>query len=206
MKYQEKYSYGGWKNCIYIDNGSISLVATADVGPRIMSFGFMDGLNVFHEDAADLGIINDNKWRIYGGTRLWHAPESLPRTYYPDNKPVKYHWNGEQLKLIQPKETTTGLQKEIIIKVSENQDMASIIYRIYNLNLWPVKFACWALSVMKQNGEVVVPHEPFQDHSENLLPARPLVLWRYTDMKDKRWEWGSRYIRLRQDPSTESSQ
>ena len=38
-------------------------------------------------------------------------------------------------------------------------------------------------------------------HSEYLLPARPLVLWHYTDMSDPRWVWGRRFIQLIQDPN-----
>ena len=29
------------------------------------------------------GKTGGSEWHIYGGHRLWHAPEVMPRTYYP---------------------------------------------------------------------------------------------------------------------------
>ncbi|MCL4417259.1 MAG: hypothetical protein M1365_11275, partial [Actinobacteria bacterium] len=47
----------------------------------------------------------------------------------------------------------------------------------------------------------------YRSHNpENLLPARPLVLWSYTVMSDPRWTWGGRYIQLEQDPESENAQ
>jgi hypothetical protein len=51
---------------------------------------------------------------------------------------------------------------------------------------------------MAEGGIGVFPQEPFQAHSENLLPVRPLVLWGYTNMDDERWNWGERLVRLAQ--------
>ena len=42
-----KVAYAGWPNCVELTNGKVKLVATTDVGPRIMHFGFVDGQNVF---------------------------------------------------------------------------------------------------------------------------------------------------------------
>ncbi len=115
--------------------------------------------------------------------------------------------SGDELILEQETEKTTGLQKQMILKsFDETSNSLEIVYRIYNRNLWPVNFSVWALSVMEKNGRIIVPNEPFQSHSENLLPARPIVLWSYTDMADPRWTWGSRYIQLKQDPSATTPQ
>ncbi len=202
MKVTEKYQYKGWKNCIRIEEGDMELIATTDIGPRIIKFGFTGEQNLFFVDENDAGKVGGEEWRLYGGTRLWHAPENIPRTYYPDNEPVKFNISSSELILEQKTEKTTGLQKQMTIKTfDKDSNSLEIVYRIYNRNLWPVKFSVWALSVMEKNGRIIVPHEPFQKHSENLLPARPIVLWAYTDMADPRWTWGSRYIQLKQDPA-----
>lgn len=39
----EKVPYGGWQNCYKVSNGVVELVATADVGPRLIRFGFVGG-------------------------------------------------------------------------------------------------------------------------------------------------------------------
>ena len=64
----------------------------------------------------------------------------------------------------------------------------------------------WALTVMTQGGRAILPQEEYRSHPEYLLPARPLVLWHYTDMHDPRWIWGTKYIQLKQDPDAETKQ
>src|SRR5882724_1631173 len=83
----EKINYGGWANCLRLSNRLIDLVATTDVGPRLIRFGFVGQRNEFREFPGMLGKRGGRRWRIYGGHRLWMAPEALP--YFPDNRPVK---------------------------------------------------------------------------------------------------------------------
>jgi hypothetical protein len=52
---------------------------------------------------------------------------------------------------------------------------------------------------MKGGGTAILPQEPFRSHDECLLPARPLVLWYFTDLTDTRLTLGRRYISLRTD-------
>ncbi|MCX5770994.1 MAG: hypothetical protein NTZ09_12080 [Candidatus Hydrogenedentes bacterium] len=42
----EKVPYGGWPNCVRVTNGTVELIATTDVGPRIIRVGFVGGQNV----------------------------------------------------------------------------------------------------------------------------------------------------------------
>lgn len=196
----EKMSYGGWPNCIRLSNGSIELIATTDVGPRVIRLGFVGGQNFFAEYPDQMGKTGGDEWRIYGGHRLWHAPEASPRTYAPDNDPVQTEWNGSTLKLIQAVEASTGIQKEMEITIESDADRISLVHRLINHNLWDVDLAPWTLTVMTKNGRAVYPQEPYRPHPEYLLPARPMVLWHYTDLSDPRWIIGPKYLQLRQDP------
>ena len=99
----EKIVYTGWPNCYRLANGLVELVVTTDVGPRVIRFGFVGGANVFKEYDAMLGLTGGDEWRIYGGHRLWHAPEGKPRTYCPDNGPVQIEEHPGFVRLIQPK-------------------------------------------------------------------------------------------------------
>ena len=40
VQFQEKVSYGGWPNCVRLNNGKVELIITTDVGPRVIRFGF----------------------------------------------------------------------------------------------------------------------------------------------------------------------
>jgi hypothetical protein len=146
----EKINFHGWQNSYRLSNGKIELVVTTDVGPRVIFFGVAGGVNEFAEYADQLGKTGGDEWRIYGGHRLWHAPEKMPRTYYPDNSPVKLEEHGKLIRVIQPTEPTTGIQKEMDFEMSDDKAMVKITHRLINHNLWEVELAIWALSVMAQ--------------------------------------------------------
>lgn len=201
IHFQERVNYGGWPNCIRLTNGRIELIVTTDVGPRVIRFGFVGGQNLLHEVPEDRGKTGGAEWRPFGGHRLWHAPEQMPRTYAPDNDPVQYAWDGRTLVLTQPTEGSTGIAKQIEITLSPDDNHVKLVHRLVNKNLWDIEAAPWCLTVMAPNGRAIIPQEPYRPHSEYLLPARPLVLWHYTDMRDPRWIWGSRYLQVRQDPA-----
>ncbi len=206
VQLQEKVSYAGWPNCVRLTNGRIELIVTTDVGPRVIRLGFVGGQNIFKEYREQLGKTGGSEWRIYGGHRLWHAPEASPRTYAPDNSPVKYLWDGKTLKLVQPVEPSTGIAKEIEITLDPAENHVRLLHRLINRNLWEIELAPWTLTVMAQGGRAIFPQEPYRPHPDYLAPARPMVLWHYTDMKDSRWTWGTRYIQLRQDPGATTKQ
>ena len=97
----EEITYGEWGRCVRLTDGDVELVATLEIGPRVIRFGAVGGPNEFFEDvkdevtraekAASFDIFGDEGyWHIYGGHRLWASPEEFPRTYYPDNEPVAY--------------------------------------------------------------------------------------------------------------------
>jgi hypothetical protein len=202
----ERLEYKGWPNCYRLSNEVIDLVVTADVGPRIIRFGFAGQDNEFKEFAETLGQTGGDEWHIYGGYRLWHAPESLPRTYFPDNEPVQVQQHDHFVRIVQHTEPTTSIQKEIDIWISPNEAHVSVTGRLRNTNLWAVELAPWSLSVMAQGGVAILPLPPRGSHAENLQPKSTFTLWAYTDMADPRWTWGNRYVLLRQDPDMEAPQ
>ncbi|HWU39306.1 MAG TPA: hypothetical protein VN203_16800, partial [Candidatus Acidoferrum sp.] len=63
-------------------NSTVELLVLADAGPRILHYGFAGERNEFHEFEEDLGKAGDNRFRSYGGHRLWASPEE-ERTYSP---------------------------------------------------------------------------------------------------------------------------
>jgi hypothetical protein len=51
---------------------------------------------------------------------------------------------------------------------------------------------------MRPGGIEIIPLPPLGEHPRDLLPNRTLTLWPYTNMADPRWQWGERFIILRQ--------
>jgi hypothetical protein len=206
MKLEENISYMGWPNCLRLSNSEVEVIIASDIGLRILRFGFIDGQNIFYLSPEDQGKQGGDAWRIFGGHRLWHAPEAMPRSYAPDNEPVTYSYDQQILKITQRVEKNTGIVKEMEIGLSPDSNQLSVLHRLINQNLWEVKLSAWAISALAPKGRAIIPQEPFGAGDEYLLPARSLALWSYTTMQDPRWVWGNRYIQARQDPALFSEQ
>ena len=199
MSQFEQVPYSGWQTCYRASNGRIEIIVTGEVGPRVIRFGFVDQQNLLKEYPERIPDISGDEWVMYGGHRLWHAPELSPRTYYPDNQPVQVEHHESFTRFIQPTETTTGIQKEIDITLSGDRDQVKLVHRLRNHNVWAVELAPWALSVMNTGGTAILPLPPRGEHPRDLQPLNTLAIWSYTDISDSRWTWGRKYILLRQD-------
>src|SRR5947199_2344803 len=92
----EKISYRGWKNCWRLSNHTVEVIVLAEVGPRIVHYGFCGAENILHEVASDAGRTGGSEFRLYGGHRLWVWPE-VARTYFPDNRPVSVNESGAEV-------------------------------------------------------------------------------------------------------------
>ena len=202
--------YHGWKDCLLLENGDIELVVSVGLGPRVLSFKRKGGANFFKNFDDQMANVSQDVWQSYGGHRLWHAPEVWTRTYYPDVQPVKYEWDGSRLTLTCETETTSRLQKEIVIDFPDSGTLVKVAHRIYNRGPWAAKFAPWALSVMAPGGTVIVPQEPFVPHGpgegQSFAAGRAIVLWQFTNMADPRFVWGRRFIRMSQDDAYPTKQ
>lgn len=202
----EKISYGGWDNCYRLSNDKIELIVTADVGPRIIRFGFIGRENMFKEFSEEMGKTEASEWLSFGGHRLWHAPEAQPRTYFPDLDPVHVQEIDNGLILTQKPEPTTGLQKQIEIKISPEEPEVHLKHILINHNLWAVETAPWAITVLEPGGVAILPLPPRGPHPEFILPTTALALWPYTNLSDPRWILGERYVLLRQDQEISAPQ
>jgi hypothetical protein len=200
----EKVEYKGW-NAYRLSNGVVDLVIPADIGIRIMRFGFVGGANMFAEFESLVGKKGGDEWRLYGGHRLWHAPEDVTRTYIPDNDPVEIVQQGASVVVRQPLDAT-GIAKEIEVTLHPEQAQVRLVHRLRNTNHWAVEFAPWALSVMAQGGQAIIPLPPRGTHPEALIPTSTLILWAYTDLSDPRWTFTPKYVLLRQDPNAKNPQ
>jgi hypothetical protein len=207
----EKIEYKGWKNNLKLSNGTVELILTLDVGPRVISYRLVDGKNVFKEYAEQLGKTGESDWQIRGGHRLWVGPEDLTRTYAADNGAVRYQElpsGSPGVRLIPATETEYGIQKEIDLALPPQGSAVSVVHRITNVGDRPTDLAPWALTVMAPGGVEIIPLPPKHPHPgppknarspKDYAPDLFLSVWPFTDFKDPRWNFGSRYITLRHD-------
>ncbi len=192
--------YGNFGKCLKIDNGTVEAVVTLDLGPRIIRYGLIGGENIMFEDTDRAINQKDNAhlfeqygdngyWYIYGGHRLWTSPEALPRSYYPDNAPVAYKIDGNTATFAPAPQIHNQIAMEISITMGEKE--MEVSHKIINTGAWEVEFAAWALTVMKLGGLEVVPYNDSDPNS--LLNNRLIAVWPYTNMSDKRVNWGTKF-------------
>ena len=194
----ETTQFEGWDS-VRLSNGDAEVIVTTAIGPRIIRYGLLGGPNAFQVIPETLGQTGGAEWTPYGGHRLWHAPEVKPRSYHPDNEPYPMPTlEGGTLKVAYGTEDTTGIAREMRVTLAPSGPAARVEHILTNHTVWPVTLAPWALSIVAGGGRVVLPQEPFVSHDDELAPARPLILWKFTDMADPRWRWGTKYLSLRQ--------
>ncbi len=197
----ERFSYRGWNNAYKLSNGVVDLVVTADVGPRVLFYGFRDGENLLHEVKDDAGKIGGSEFRLYGGHRLWVSPE-VERTYYPDNTPVAVSQQGNATSFTAQREELppgTNLQKELEIELAATGSQVRITHRIRNDDTRPTTLAPWSPTMMRAGGRAILPLSPrIAMDKDHYLPVGVFGIWSFTDLADPRWVLGTAYIQLRQ--------
>jgi hypothetical protein len=186
---------------IKITNGIIDLIVSTAFGPRILFFGFCGGPNEFFLKQDDLEqYAPDDTFRIYGGHRLWTAPENLQTTYFPENQPLEWEQKEDTLHIRSNAKTGNLVEKEITISMQPDAPVVQLTHHVRNCSAWELRYAPWALSVMVSGGLAVLPLPARGQHDGNLLPNGSLVFWAYTNFADPRWRYGFEYLRVQQDP------
>ena len=139
-------------DCVSLENDSLTLLVTKSVGPRIIiSLRYKDGDNLFAELPDFVSERPDGEsFHFYGGHRLWHAPENMPRTYALDNEPVDITRTKNGLFTRQKVEAETGIEKTLEISLVENKPQVIIRHTLTNHGQWSVECAPWAITQLKK--------------------------------------------------------
>ncbi len=195
----ERIEFNGWPNCVRLSDGRVEVVATTDIGPRIMRYAFPGGPNIFKEVAGEQGGSGEIDWKIRGGHRLWISPERKPLTYEPDNIPIDVLETASGIKLSQSKGGLSGVAKTMEIRLCDGQGGLTIDHSLTNEGDRSIDLAPWAITVLKEGGSAVIPLPPKAPHSERLTHNQEWSIWPYTDFSDDRWSFGSKFVVLRQD-------
>lgn len=196
-----RIDYLGWSQVQRIATRHLEVVVVHEVGPRIVSVSLPGRHNMFGQLSNEMGQTGGGDFCLYGGQRLWSAPEENSAfTYFPDNVPAKVSQPDDgTIAFTAPVEPGNGVQKEMVLTPSEDQASIQVLHRITNRGTEPIRLSPWAVSVMNLHGTAIVPLPPFGSHDDFLAPVSNLVLWAYTDLTDPRWTVGGKYVLLRQD-------
>ncbi|NMC46791.1 MAG: hypothetical protein GYA52_08145 [Chloroflexi bacterium] len=196
---QEKEFLG--LDCVEIRMGKIDLTISKSIGPRILSLRMNGSHNIFAELPDQfLEYPGKGNYYLYGGHRLWIAPEIPSLTYIPDSHPVRIEASSGSLDLIQKVDPISGIQKTIKVRSTEFNNVIIVDHHIKNTNDRPFRCAPWAITQLKLGGTAILPQQIFRHENNALQPDRSVVLWPYTDIHDARIDWSNRFLIVHASP------
>jgi len=181
--------------CVRLANPALQLLITSSLGPRIIALNLAGGGNLFAEiPDFTLECPGRGELHLWGGHRFWHAPESAERTYLPDIHTPAIEEISNGLRIIQPLETETGIQKTLTIRLPDDQPTVIVDHTLQNHGLWPVTLAPWAITQLDPGGFAILPQNLELSDPGGFLPNRKLALWSYTDLKSAHLKLGNSFI------------
>ncbi|MCC6905445.1 MAG: hypothetical protein IT326_06335 [Anaerolineae bacterium] len=204
----ERIEYGGWPNCCRLSNGVVDLVITTDVGPRVIRFGFVGERNEFVELARDAGQTGGDRMRLYGGHRLWYAPERADRSYGADNFPVQVDILRENsARFTSAIEPNTGLLKTITLTLAPDIAFVQVDHRIARPGSEePDHCAAWGITALAPGGVGIAPFQRRPTPERSKQATGGLAVWEYTDLRDPRFSFEHGFVRLRQAADAHTAQ
>lgn len=159
----------------------------AKAGPRLV------GLRLAGRPENLLAETPDATWptvfgtyHLYGGHRLWHAPEARPRSSMPDEGGLRVEDLADGIRLQGPVEVFTGIRKTIEIQVDPDRPALTLNHKLHNEGAWPVELAPWAITQLPFGGMAILPQPDKLVDPEGLTPNRTLAIWPYTHLGDGR--------------------
>jgi hypothetical protein len=180
--YTDTYRHFG--ACLCMTNGVIEMKIPLQFGIRIIYCALAGRENIFYEQPAeDTALCTPEGWRIYGGHRIWSAPES-EKTYYPDNSPVSYAIIDRGVRVEQQADEYLSIQKTLEICFDDaDPHSVSLRHGIKNVGSSAAKCSVWTISAMDYGAVLSVP---FAGSKGGWTPKRFISLWGDTDMCDPR--------------------
>jgi hypothetical protein len=147
----ELTTWGGWQRVYRLVDAHVEMSVVTEIGPRIIAVRVHDQPNIlFH----DTGAIGRGDWRIYGGHRIWLAPET-EASYAPDNSPCTVTVNDDELIIEAPVDPLSKLQKVLVISAEDGVFHVRNIIR--NTGVMLATGAVWALTCVRPDAKVFFP-------------------------------------------------
>ena len=172
---------------IRVDAGPVSLVITTSVGPRILGLLTADGHNHFADlPQMTLECPGSDPIHLYGGHRLWAAPEDPRVTYRPDDHVVGVEEVVDGVRMTTRPDAVSKTHRETTVTVT-GPGRFSLDYRVINHADAPQRLAAWAITMMAPGGRAWLPLLTLPFDPGGFQGQRNIVLWPYSRGDDPRF-------------------
>jgi hypothetical protein len=156
------------------------------LAPRIVRLSLKGFPNLFADIGNEKLTTAYGDFYLRGGHRLWHSPESMPRTYIPDVAGVTVNEIPGGVRIDQPEEPWTHIAKSIEIRLNPGRPQVILQHELRNDGAWAVELSPWALTMFRLGGVAILPQPVGNADPAGLLANRQLAIWPYARMGDPR--------------------
>lgn len=179
----------GWPT-LALENQHLRLRCLAHAGPRLVSLEWV-GIsgNLLAETPDIYWQTTQGIYRLFGGHRLWLAPENPEFSYAPDDTGLVACSLPTGLLLEQAEARPDGLHLSMELQLHPDRPVLTIHHRLRNVGEQPVQAAPWAITALPLGGIALLPTPNICRNGNPWIPNRQVVFWPYTQSLDPRLKW-----------------
>lgn len=177
---------------LWLTDGRTDLAIALDFGLRIVHLSVAGMENLLYRQPADCsdGFCTEEGWKLYGGHRLWLAPE-CKGCYYPDDQPVTWQTGSDGVKVVQQRDNWQQTEKTLLVTFREEGGVL-LTHGVHNVGAEPLEAALWSITTLEKGGTAYAPLLPAQ--MPKSLCTRSMVFWNTTDPGDPRISFSGNQI------------
>jgi hypothetical protein len=178
-----------------LENDFLRLEYLSQAGPRIVRLSLVGSSDNLLAETPEVSWETPyGPYHLYGGHRLWCAPEKLGITSQPDDADLRIELISQGVRLTGAPQPVDSLTKTLEIRLEAGRPGVHLRHCLTNLGAAPVELAPWAITQLPLGGQAILPQPTRPVDADGLLPNRSLVLWPYTRWDDPRLKLGDEVI------------
>lgn len=173
-----------WGEVLWLENDAVEIGVALEFGIRIVHLSCKGMENLYYVQPKDRSdnFTTDQGWILYGGHRMWLAPESSD-SYYPDNNPVSYTMLENGVLIEQAEDPWKKEKKSLRISFMEDGTV-ELLHSFQNTSNETVIGASWGINTLAGGGVAKINFSCGTRGGYN--PKRVVSLWSDTDLHDPR--------------------
>lgn len=174
-----------------LENDYLRLEYLSQAGPRIVRLSLAGSSENLLAETPEVNWETPyGLYHLYGGHRLWRAPEKVGITSQPDDADLRIEMISQGVRLIGARQPADGLKKTLEIRLEAGRPGVSLRHCLTNLGAAPVELAPWAITQLPLGGQAILPQPTQPVDTDGVLPNRNLVVWPYSRWSDPRLTLG----------------